>query len=497
MSQLLKIAQSKNSAPASLWRVCLAVACAIGIAMFTGNALACQVGGSFQPVNSAPDIQTEHGQARPYSTRLVPIDPVQGVAQSPPQRPIQDTAPNGFQNPSHAQTEAPPGWQPPSMPEREFPKTEFTGWPQSESPAGPTPVDPPVHIDRSVQPASVEIELPRTGTTLPPPRLVSNQSPGTFSSNAPARVHSTPQNGMPPLDTFTAPNSNVGMTIGGGQSLIDGTSIDDTASPAATTMERASRWFEKAKSTVGGWVSGDSATGGMKEKFGGADVSRIFGSLAVVLGGYFGFVWLMRMFNPGRPRGLPAEVVDVVGQIPFGQGEILQLVRLGSKLVLLNNGPAGLSPLGEITDPAEVDYLASLCDSGSRSRNNRRNSRRTSTRRSRSEQRPESQETESGTFRNLMGRFQSAEPAGNAARQIIAGLAGATSGDVVHNNVTTGNTNPGNTNPGNTNSGNANVNHANLNNANVNNGLNQGADLDRLVQSLSQAIREQGSVYEA
>jgi len=90
------------------------------------------------------------------------------------------------------------------------------------------------------------------------------------------------------------------------------------------------------------------------------DATRMFGSLALVLGGYFSLVWVSRQFGGGNGK-MPKEVVEVLGQTPFGPKKHLQIVRLGSKLLLLINGPEGTHPIGEITDPEEVEYLASLC----------------------------------------------------------------------------------------------------------------------------------------
>jgi len=110
--------------------------------------------------------------------------------------------------------------------------------------------------------------------------------------------------------------------------------------------------------TNGGW--GEKIAG----FFGGGDdrIKRVFGSLAVVIGGYLAFVWLMRKFNLSSNRGIPSEVIEVIGNAPFGPRKNLQLVRLGSKLLLLMSGPEGTHPVGEITDAEEVDYLISLCN---------------------------------------------------------------------------------------------------------------------------------------
>lgn len=105
----------------------------------------------------------------------------------------------------------------------------------------------------------------------------------------------------------------------------------------------------------------DSLVEGFKNQFNDLDLPRMFGSLAIVLGGYFGLVWLTRRFG-GRGSGrLPSEVVEVLGQTPFKPGHNLQLIRLGNKLLLLINGPEGTHTIGEISDPQEVARLCTAC----------------------------------------------------------------------------------------------------------------------------------------
>ena len=110
--------------------------------------------------------------------------------------------------------------------------------------------------------------------------------------------------------------------------------------------------------TNGGW--GEKISG----FFGGGNgqFKKVFGSLALVIGGYLAFVFLLRKLNPSAHRGIPSEVIEVIGNAPFGPRKNLQLVRLGSKLLLLMSSPEGTHPVGEITDKEEVDYLISLCN---------------------------------------------------------------------------------------------------------------------------------------
>lgn len=85
------------------------------------------------------------------------------------------------------------------------------------------------------------------------------------------------------------------------------------------------------------------------------------GSLAVVLAAFAFLVWLARRAAPRSLPPLPAEVVEPLGRAPLAGRQQLQLVRVGRKLVLLSVAPGEARTLTEITDPAEVDRLAGLC----------------------------------------------------------------------------------------------------------------------------------------
>ncbi len=76
------------------------------------------------------------------------------------------------------------------------------------------------------------------------------------------------------------------------------------------------------------------------------------------------FVWRLR--SPGRSRrnGLPGDILAVLGQTQLGQSQRLQLIRLGSKLLLVSTTQHGSQTLGEITDPEEVYRIESICSHG-------------------------------------------------------------------------------------------------------------------------------------
>ncbi len=93
----------------------------------------------------------------------------------------------------------------------------------------------------------------------------------------------------------------------------------------------------------------------------GKSLTTVVGSLAVVLTLFFVVVWLTRRKMPKAVATLPEEVVEVLGRAPLASRQYIHLVRIGQKLILLSITPTGTETLTEITDPVEVDRLASLC----------------------------------------------------------------------------------------------------------------------------------------
>ena len=63
---------------------------------------------------------------------------------------------------------------------------------------------------------------------------------------------------------------------------------------------------------------------------------------------------------PQANSALPSEAVQILGQRAVGQRQMIQLIRCGSRILVLGATPNGLTTLSEITDPVEVDYLAGL-----------------------------------------------------------------------------------------------------------------------------------------
>ena len=101
-----------------------------------------------------------------------------------------------------------------------------------------------------------------------------------------------------------------------------------------------------------------------KPKSGFQSVVAVVGSLAAVLGIFFLVVWLLRRASPGGMGSLPGEVFEVLGRASLANHQHVQLVRCGSKLLLVSIGATGgVRTLTEITDRGEVDRLVDLCRS--------------------------------------------------------------------------------------------------------------------------------------
>ncbi|GIX02107.1 MAG: hypothetical protein KatS3mg112_1044 [Thermogutta sp.] len=85
------------------------------------------------------------------------------------------------------------------------------------------------------------------------------------------------------------------------------------------------------------------------------------GALAMVVGVFLVFVWMLRRINPQAHQVLPREVVEVLGHTSLSARQRLCLIRLGRKVVLVAMSTESVEPIAEIDDPVEVDRLVGLC----------------------------------------------------------------------------------------------------------------------------------------
>ncbi len=88
------------------------------------------------------------------------------------------------------------------------------------------------------------------------------------------------------------------------------------------------------------------------------------GSLSIVLGLFLVVAWAMRKAAPRGAMVLPKEVFEILGRARLGARQQVQLLRCGSKLLLVSITPHGAETLTEVTDPVEVDRIAGICQQG-------------------------------------------------------------------------------------------------------------------------------------
>jgi flagellar biogenesis protein FliO len=90
-------------------------------------------------------------------------------------------------------------------------------------------------------------------------------------------------------------------------------------------------------------------------------IYKIATALAIVVGLFLVFAWLLRRGGRSVANTLPADVVCVLGRVPLAARQFADLLHVGNKLVLVASSPAGPATLTEVIDPAEVDRLVGLC----------------------------------------------------------------------------------------------------------------------------------------
>ncbi len=89
-------------------------------------------------------------------------------------------------------------------------------------------------------------------------------------------------------------------------------------------------------------------------------IATTLSALAVVLGIFLIFAWLMRRASGKGAAGLPSELVEILGQVPLNGRQRLCVLRFGRKLVLACVSVDGAETLAELTDPEEVDELLTI-----------------------------------------------------------------------------------------------------------------------------------------
>ena len=100
-------------------------------------------------------------------------------------------------------------------------------------------------------------------------------------------------------------------------------------------------------------------------------VVRVAASMAIVLAIFFLVIWFLRRSLPRQVRALPAEAFEVLGTATLSSRHTLQLLKIGSRLLLVSLAASGATSLIEIRDEVEVERLLSLCEAGRKGKRDR------------------------------------------------------------------------------------------------------------------------------
>ena len=217
-----------------------------------------------------------------------------------------------------------------------------------------------------------------TGTQVPSPSVaVSTTQPKRFSTSGQFDGARRLGNSTNPLsmgnglfDSINALTESGGPEFASANLEFDTTTarsnLDALTSNATAKLGDAKEWVGEKTGAILSGLQDSHWQERVSRMFGGADIKRIIGGLAVVIGGYLGLVWLLKIINPAGSSAIPREALEVVGSAPLNSKQNLQLIRLGSKLMLMIHGPDGTQPVGEVSDPAEVEHLLAICGGSGR-----------------------------------------------------------------------------------------------------------------------------------
>ena len=84
-------------------------------------------------------------------------------------------------------------------------------------------------------------------------------------------------------------------------------------------------------------------------------------TLLIVIAAFFILAIFLRKVTPQSNRALPKEVFECLGRYYLTQKHQVQLLRVGSRIVLVSVMPDGVTTLAEITEPDEAVSLLGLC----------------------------------------------------------------------------------------------------------------------------------------
>jgi flagellar biogenesis protein FliO len=171
----------------------------------------------------------------------------------------------------------------------------------------------------------------------------------------PAPVPTDPQASSPNIQAESAPSTAPRLLPARFDSGETQTLPVTGPTPAPPAAEPPKRPLRLSRETASSPVVHPGLAGGKDAALNAA------ASLGIVLALFLAVAWAVRRGAPKGYTPLPTEAVEVLGRATLVGRAQVHLVRCGNKIVLVHASAGGVETLTEITDPAEVDRLHSIC----------------------------------------------------------------------------------------------------------------------------------------
>lgn len=128
---------------------------------------------------------------------------------------------------------------------------------------------------------------------------------------------------------------------------------NNTANADARPLTRPNRPLRQPNAKSGEKPKAPGSAGSLWKTFSFLAVMIV----VIVVGAKF-----LKKHGPRLPGGIPADAMEVLGKRVIDRGQLIYLVRLGSRILIIGSSTSGgLNTLGEVNDPVEIDFLAGLC----------------------------------------------------------------------------------------------------------------------------------------
>ncbi len=222
-----------------------------------------------------------------------------------------------------------------------LPASSAVRFASSDTPAEPIVATPEPPSTNRVEPP----EMPEFKPIAPAPQQI--EEPPAASLNAWERLASLPAD-LPPASPASA---------------LDETPLDRPRTFPVEDGAADARRLLRAKSAPAPGAAKPSAKFGFESfNLPPEALATTGAALGVVVGVLLLSVWCLRKAAPRGCRPLPNDVVMLLGQVRLSGKQTAQLMKIGSKLVLVSVTPEGAKPITEITDPDEVSRVLGMCE---------------------------------------------------------------------------------------------------------------------------------------